>query len=101
MTENTIRRPAAEELYLEIVLTEKEVQEAATRLAERTQKRAEVEDQKKAVTADLSAQIKAIEAEANVSALHVVTGRTHRYVPCRVTYDDKAGTKRWTRRPLR
>ena len=76
---------------LECVLTDAEVLEYSRSLAKANQDLSDVEDRKKDVVAGYTAEAKSLEANINVLARKVASGKEHRSVECIYEFDwDKA-----------
>jgi hypothetical protein len=94
--EDRIEKKNCEE-YLPCQLTEVEILSYSRELAKQNQDLAATEDRKKNVMADITAQMKKLEAEININARKISTGEEHRYVKCIWEYNYTRGFKRLIR----
>lgn len=81
MSSDRIEEKKCEE-YLPCILTDQEILKYSRELAKQSQDLGATEDRKKNVMADITAQIKKLEAEININARKISTGEEHRPVKC-------------------
>lgn len=96
MAEEKIENQECEE-YLPCVLTEQEILTYSRELAKQNQDLAATEDRKKNVMADITAQVKKLEADININARKISTGEEYRNVKCIWEFNYTRGFKKLIR----
>ena len=90
-------RKTREKLNLECVLTDQEKLAYSKQFAENHSKKQRAEDALKSFTTQKKAEIAGLEAQVNLMADKINTGREYREVECSIMWDWDRKVKEWTR----